>query len=483
MEDRFSKAFARGIANPLHQAAPVVSSLFPSIQPRLLGVDEQDATLRTQAEHFGKLGLGKIAMRIVEAIPSDQTALLPLDPATMEGLMRPLTQQTCLQIGMNKSFGNTWGERFNIVKAYLVLAQSESNFDPHPKSTHYGQLQFDKATAANAFSIGTKLFAGSKVFGFTQAYMQRLAGSKADNDQVLMNVGQLWYLTAAIIRQWDWTDKGWTPKPEVANNTITKQLLKMFPAILHSHDLGEMALLTFYHTNGVNGLAATRTTIAYPARISKDVLAFYRLGRTPGLDKYVNSSLPPQMLSKLIEGGDIEEDEDPGLVAISLNEWWKIIIPLAFSVKAAGTGMLKSDYGHRKEMTDADTGKIIAAHTHKGQDYRANVGQPIFALFTGHVTVARDNGNKGYGKEMVITNRVGGFTQKVGHLSLMLYNVTNPPTLVKKGDIIGLAGSSGNSTGPHLHIEVAKWPSTGAGPLKPEKWPASGKYAVNAKGV
>jgi len=83
---------------------------------------------------------------------------------------------------------------------------------------------------------------------------------------------------------------------------------------------------------------------------------------------------------------------------------------------------------------------------HDGVDYRARYGTPIYAVANGTVTSARWNG--GYGKEVRIKHP-SGYTTLYAHLSSI--GVRNGQT-VKRGQVIGRVGSTGVSTGAHLHF-------------------------------
>lgn len=85
---------------------------------------------------------------------------------------------------------------------------------------------------------------------------------------------------------------------------------------------------------------------------------------------------------------------------------------------------------------------------HTGTDIGASYGAPIWAASGGTVTLAEYNG--GYGN-CVIINHGNGVSTLYGHMSTIL--VSRGDT-VEQGTQIGRVGSTGNSTGPHLHFEV-----------------------------
>jgi murein DD-endopeptidase MepM/ murein hydrolase activator NlpD len=85
---------------------------------------------------------------------------------------------------------------------------------------------------------------------------------------------------------------------------------------------------------------------------------------------------------------------------------------------------------------------------HTGIDLRGQIGEPARATADGTVTVASRNG--GYGN-MVEINHHNGVSTRYGHLSKILVKVGQQ---VHIGQVIGLIGSTGRSTGPHLHYET-----------------------------
>jgi murein DD-endopeptidase MepM/ murein hydrolase activator NlpD len=85
---------------------------------------------------------------------------------------------------------------------------------------------------------------------------------------------------------------------------------------------------------------------------------------------------------------------------------------------------------------------------HSGIDFRYAIGSPARATAPGVVTAAGWNG--GYGR-MVEIDHGNGFATRYGHLSRIDVKVGDH---VKLGSVVGETGSSGRSTGPHLHYEV-----------------------------
>lgn len=86
---------------------------------------------------------------------------------------------------------------------------------------------------------------------------------------------------------------------------------------------------------------------------------------------------------------------------------------------------------------------------HMALDIAAEPGTPVYAADTGMVVTAGWSDN-GYGYHIVIDHGIDYITL-YAHLSEYFVKSGD---IVKKGDIIGLVGSTGNSTGPHLHFEI-----------------------------
>ncbi len=88
------------------------------------------------------------------------------------------------------------------------------------------------------------------------------------------------------------------------------------------------------------------------------------------------------------------------------------------------------------------------AKFHFGVDVRMDIGDPVYAAFTGVVRIAKKSADYGY---MVLIRHDNGLETLYAHFSQLLCYIGQHVTA---GDIIGLAGSTGRSTGPHLHFEV-----------------------------
>jgi murein DD-endopeptidase MepM/ murein hydrolase activator NlpD len=115
------------------------------------------------------------------------------------------------------------------------------------------------------------------------------------------------------------------------------------------------------------------------------------------------------------------------------------IIP---SGRAVQHGLVSSLYGKR---IDPFTGK---QEHHKGVDISSKEGSSILAVADGVVTLSGER--TGYG-QLVEINHGNGYVTRYGHNKQNLVKVGNT---VRKGEVIALMGSTGRSTGPHVHIEV-----------------------------
>ena len=109
---------------------------------------------------------------------------------------------------------------------------------------------------------------------------------------------------------------------------------------------------------------------------------------------------------------------------------------------------LGSGFGPRGALA----GGKIKAHNHKGQDIAAPTGTKVKSVADGVVvrsTPPEQSG--GYGNFIIVKHT--DFYSAYGHLSK---REVNKGDTVKKGQLIGLVGSTGMSTGPHLHFEIRK---------------------------
>jgi murein DD-endopeptidase MepM/ murein hydrolase activator NlpD len=105
-------------------------------------------------------------------------------------------------------------------------------------------------------------------------------------------------------------------------------------------------------------------------------------------------------------------------------------------------GWLSSSYGRRKDPFSG------GPDFHPGLDISADYGQPVLATGDASVTSAGPNGAYG---NMVMLDHGFGIVTKYGHLSRIAVQAGQR---VKRGDVVGFVGSTGRSTGSHLHYEI-----------------------------
>jgi murein DD-endopeptidase MepM/ murein hydrolase activator NlpD len=112
--------------------------------------------------------------------------------------------------------------------------------------------------------------------------------------------------------------------------------------------------------------------------------------------------------------------------------------------KPVGAGAITSQFGYRHHPILGTT------RLHTGVDWAAPYGTPIFAAGDG---VAEEAGMRsGYGRHVRIRH-ADGYETLYGHMSGLARGIA-PGVRVRQGQIIGYVGSSGQSTGPHVHYEI-----------------------------
>lgn len=146
------------------------------------------------------------------------------------------------------------------------------------------------------------------------------------------------------------------------------------------------------------------------------------------------------------EGGDADSD------VISADEitgfYEKYLGRIAYNISYTPLGFpfhgtITSTYGHRENPFGGEN-----VETHKGLDISGPVGSPVKAMAKGVVEFAGLRG--GFGN-CIILKHGNGFETLYGHLSQIL---VKPGQQINIGEEIGKIGSTGRSTGPHLHYEV-----------------------------
>ncbi|MDE6558867.1 MAG: M23 family metallopeptidase, partial [Muribaculaceae bacterium] len=148
---------------------------------------------------------------------------------------------------------------------------------------------------------------------------------------------------------------------------------------------------------------------------------------------------------------DLNDDLEPeidiyneGWNSRSVNPFKEADVPNTAVINVTGyhiphPGRITSNYGYRARF----------GRMHKGVDIGLKMNDTIRAAFDGKVRLTSYEG-KGYGNYVIIRHP-NGLETVYGHLNRHL---VKPNQVVKAGDPIGLGGSTGRSTGPHLHFET-----------------------------
>ena len=165
-------------------------------------------------------------------------------------------------------------------------------------------------------------------------------------------------------------------------------------------------------------------------------------------------NLDPGVLSREARegmGGPFEalagaENIDPRFERLGLSLTRMAVLERALdgipSVVPASVRSITSGFGYRHDPFNG------RAAMHSGIDFKGAIGSPIFAAAEGRVTFAGLKG--GYGNAVEVTHANGMLT-RYAHLSRI---DVRPGELVAAGATLGGLGSTGRSTGPHLHFEV-----------------------------
>ncbi len=164
----------------------------------------------------------------------------------------------------------------------------------------------------------------------------------------------------------------------------------------------------------------------------------YRIARTYGVS-----------LEELVEINDIE---DPFLI----KEGQEIFIPGASKVIDVPATALPPVRKKGKIFIRPVSGRITGRfwekrrrHRHKGIDIAAPYGTPVKAAASGKV-IYSGSGLRGYGKTVIIDHQ-NGYITLYSHMSAIL---VDEGERVDRGEVIGKVGSTGRTTGSHLHFEV-----------------------------
>ena len=224
------------------------------------------------------------------------------------------------------------------------------------------------------------------------------------------------------------------------------------------------------------GLAASRglerTTIQWANPLLDDIshLSVGDVLLIPAVDGAMHRIVPGDTLSQLanVYGADINDIVSYGpnrlvSTATQLRVGMDLMIPggvkpllptasrgtsINFNIKAPA-GALPATGIFVKPL---DRSHITQGYwdAHKAIDYSSRTGAPIKTLDHGTVAYATYGWNYGYGN-MVVVDHGNGYTSLYAHLSTVY---VRQGQAVRQGEVLGTLGSTGNSTGPHLHLEL-----------------------------
>lgn len=142
---------------------------------------------------------------------------------------------------------------------------------------------------------------------------------------------------------------------------------------------------------------------------------------------------------------------------------WAQILEARYATRdysyAVGSGSIRWPFPAAVRISDGFGERIApcrgCSSMHQGVDFLPGAGAPIFAIADGIVT-DREDGEGGFGNFIIITHIVNG--QKVTSSYAHMQHGSSAIQLgqqVVVGEFLGLVGSTGAATGPHLHFEIA----------------------------
>lgn len=206
---------------------------------------------------------------------------------------------------------------------------------------------------------------------------------------------------------------------------VSERTERVIFRILDSVELANQGMSGVFRGIGVN-----------PEALAEDVKATY-LG-SGGPETAVLPSGSSGLGSDVVRAGVTKLDA----ALRDLHAFRIAYLGMPFGFPVDGAVRKTSSFGYR---THPVSGRY---QHHQGVDFAARTGTPIIASGNGKVEFAATKG--GYGK-MITLKHVGGVRSRYAHLSSIK---VSPGEKVSRGQIIGYMGSTGISTGPHLHFEV-----------------------------
>jgi murein DD-endopeptidase MepM/ murein hydrolase activator NlpD len=194
---------------------------------------------------------------------------------------------------------------------------------------------------------------------------------------------------------------------------------------------------------GVSGIVKNSTVAASAStRAAMEELA---ANQQQQLDIVENTPASPDGYATNSGGPEssIPSDPEDAEIANQINTIKKNADPLFLPTVWAHTGKINNEFGFRRNPFGGRTYEF-----HPGMDIDGERGQEVLAPANGTVIKAAWTG--GYGNMLEIDHG-NGLTTRYGHLSKIEVEVGDT---IKRGQLVALIGSTGRSTGPHLHFEL-----------------------------
>jgi murein DD-endopeptidase MepM/ murein hydrolase activator NlpD len=188
-----------------------------------------------------------------------------------------------------------------------------------------------------------------------------------------------------------------------------------------------------------NSYAKLKGQISYIGDVSKELARQARMEPGIDIDKQLGTGGPETVSSLDKAAGLLEQRVRSVSDALRAEQLKLATIPNGMPVN----GYLTDDFGVRSNPFGGESHEV-----HQGLDIAAEWGTPVMATADGIVVLAAPH--SGYGNLVTIYHS-NGITTRFGHLSKISVEVGQK---VKRGNLIGNVGSTGRSTGPHLHYEI-----------------------------
>jgi murein DD-endopeptidase MepM/ murein hydrolase activator NlpD len=188
-----------------------------------------------------------------------------------------------------------------------------------------------------------------------------------------------------------------------------------------------------------NSYAKLKGQISYVEDMSKELARQANMEHTPEIDDQVGIG-GPETVSALDKAADNLERE-----VRRINDRLRSDILRLSSIPSGMpvNGYITDGYGPRRNPFSSE-----GRESHDGMDIAVDFGTPVTSTADGLVIYAASHA--GYGN-LVILYHSNGITTRYGHLSRITVEAGQR---VKRGEQIGHAGSTGRSTGPHVHYEI-----------------------------